>query len=190
MRIFISGGCKNGKSTYAQLLAKHQSNPPHPLYYIATMKAVDSEDAERIVRHQDERDGWGFTTVEQYKDIENILLTCDTKGSFLFDSTTALLANEMFSPKGDIDETSVERIAAGLVNILSNINNIVVVSDYIYSDAYIYDDFSEKYRKSLAFLDCLTAKHCDVVLEATYTQIITHKGEDFLKGMDHLDALH
>jgi len=36
---------------------------------------------------------------------------------------------------------------------------------------------------SLATLDRLMAKQCDVVLEAVYTQIIVHKGSDvFRKG--------
>jgi len=148
------------------------------------MKAVDSEDDERILRHQNERDGWGFTTIEQPKNIEVILTTCNPNGSFLLDSLTALLANEMFSPNGDFNEIAYERIAEGLTQVLSEINNIVIVSDYIYSDAFIYDNFTENYRKSLAMLDRLAAKHCDVVLEAAYTQIITHKG----KGL--LDAIH
>jgi len=148
------------------------------------MKAVDSEDDERIARHQDERDGWGFTTVEQPKNIEGILVDCDPNGSYLLDSLTALLANEMFSPNGDFDETACERISAGLIRVLSDVSNIVIVSDYIYSDAFIYDTVTENYRKSLAMLDRLAAKHCDVVLEAAYTQIITHKG----KGL--LDAIH
>jgi len=184
MRIFISGGCKNGKSTYAQRLAKHQTGLHLPLYYVATMKAVDDEDVERIARHQGERDGWGFTTIEQPKNIEGILASCNPNGSFLLDSLTALLANEMFSPKGDFDKTACERIATGLVRVLSDVNNIVIVSDYIYSDAFLYDTITKSYRKSLATLDRLAAKHCDVVLEAAYTQIITHKGGGLL------DAFH
>jgi adenosylcobinamide kinase/adenosylcobinamide-phosphate guanylyltransferase len=169
MRIFISGGCKNGKSTCAQHLAKRQSKPSLPLYYIATMKAVDSEDNERITRHQRERDGLGFITIEQPKNIEGILTTCNRGGSFLLDSLTALLFNEF-------DGGACERAAAGLTRVLLSISDIVIVSDYIYSDAFLYDAYTEGFRKSLATLDRLAATHCDVVLEAAYTQIITHKG--------------
>jgi len=177
MKIFISGGCKNGKSTYAQRIAKWQSQQASPLYYIATMSAVDEEDSARISTHQQEREGWGFTTIEQPTGIENILHKCDYDGSFLLDSLTALLANEMFPTSGDFDENAWERIAAGLLQVLGKLENIVIVSDYIYSDAMQYDPLTEAYRKSLAALDRLAAKNCDVVLEAAYTQIITHKGE-------------
>ena len=175
MKIFISGGCKNGKSYHAQGLAKQMQNG-HPLYYIATMRSTDLEDDERIVRHRAERDGWGFTTIEQWQNIENILQTCDPRGSFLLDSLTALLANEMFTPDGCIHENAHEKITNGLTQILTKVNNIVIVSDYLYSDAIIYDPLTEQYRKSLAALDCFAAKHCDAVLEVCHTHVITHKG--------------
>ena len=179
MKIFISGGCKNGKSTYAQHTAKWQSGQSTPLYYIATMNAADTEDSERIVKHRQEREGWGFITIEQPKGIERILQKCDCGSSFLLDSLTALLANEMFPPSGDFDKNAHERIAIGLLQVLSKLKNIIIVSDYIYSDAMQYDPLTEAYRKSLAILDKLAAKNCDVVLEAAYTQIITHKGEPY-----------
>ena len=177
MKIFISGGCKNGKSYYAQHLAKAQQTDS--LYYIATMKSADTEDDERIIRHRQERDGWGFITVEQPSDIENILHECDPGGSFLLDSLTALLANEMFPPPDwKITEQAAEKIIGGLLQVTSNIKNIVIVSDYIYSDAFIYDEITEKYRKSLAEIDRAAAKNCDVVLEIAYTSVIVHKGQE------------
>ena len=175
MRIFISGGCKNGKSFYAQHLAKQQQQG-RSLYYVATMAATDSEDDERIARHQAERENWGFTTIEQPRNIHEILESCNHNGSFLLDSLTALLANEMFLPTGDIYENAAEKIATELTDILNKVQNIVVVSDYIYSDAFMFDPLTEMYRKSLAQLDSLTAAHCDVVLEIVNTQVVTHKG--------------
>jgi adenosylcobinamide kinase/adenosylcobinamide-phosphate guanylyltransferase len=176
MKIFISGGCKNGKSYYAQYLAKLQQDKNNGrLYYIATMNSSDHEDDQRIRRHQKERDGWGFTTVEQWTNIESILNLCDHKGSFLLDSLTALLANEMFTPDGAIHTNASEKIIAGLSKVMSSINNIVIVSDYIYSDGILYDPLTEEYKKSLAALDLFVAKQCDVVIEVCYGQIIIHK---------------
>lgn len=66
MNIFISGGCKNGKSYHAQELARDMAvQGGLPLYYLATMIPHDDEDRARIRRHLSERDGWGFETVEQ-----------------------------------------------------------------------------------------------------------------------------
>ena len=43
MTVFLSGGCKNGKSTLAEQIAVHLSRPEH-LYYLATMIPHDEED--------------------------------------------------------------------------------------------------------------------------------------------------
>ena len=184
MKIFISGGCKNGKSYYAQHLAKAQrAKQEDPLYYVATMKPVDREDDRRILKHQQDREGWGFTTIEQPVDIEKILTQCGHGCSFLLDSLTALLMNEMFLPNGDVNETAVKKITNALRQITDKINNIVIVSDYIYSDVAFYDPITEKYRKFLAEIDCAAAAHCNVVLEVAYTNIIVHKGKEMFGGI-------
>ena len=49
MNVFIGGGCKNGKSHYAQELAKKMSEESGtPLYYVATMISTGREDDRRI----------------------------------------------------------------------------------------------------------------------------------------------
>ena len=180
MRIFISGGCKNGKSFYAQHIAKAQcaNNETNTgrLYYIATMKPIDTEDELCIARHRKDREGWGFTTVEQPVDIEKIMDACDSGGSFLLDSVTALLSNEMFLPNGTINENAGKKIISGLSFIIKNTENIVIVSDFIYSDATFYDPLTEKFRKSLAQIDRAVSGIADAVVEIAYTNVIVHKG--------------
>lgn len=86
MNVFISGGCKNGKSFYAQRLARRQADEAgSPLYYIATMIPHDEEDHARIRRHLTERDGWGFTTLECGKNLLSLLddPQVDPSGVFL-----------------------------------------------------------------------------------------------------------
>ena len=185
MKIFLSGGCKSGKSHYAQRLAQAQkpARQTDPLYYVATMKPVDVEDTQRIDKHRQERDGWGFATIEQPTDIEKILDKCNHNHSFLLDSLTALLANEMFPSNGLVNERADEKIIGGLRQILDKVNNIVIVSDYIYSDALLYESLTEKYRKSLAEVDRAVALNCDVVLEAAYANIVVHKGKELFGGV-------
>ena len=183
MKIFISGGCKNGKSYYAERLAKAQSE--NHLYYVATMKPVDSEDNERIERHRKERDGHGWTTIEQHVNIEAILDKYDRRGSFLLDSLTALLANEMFLPDGSVNERASAKITSGLSFIINSVKNIVIVSDYIYSDAALYDTFTEGYREALAEIDREAARCCDIVLEVSYANIIVHKGGEAFDAAYH-----
>ena len=178
MNIFISGGCKNGKSFEAQRISKRLSELYNsPLYYVATMKSVDSEDDERIQRHRIERQGWGFETIEQQNNIAEIACKADLTGVFLVDSVTALLANEMFGSDGSVNNEAGETIVEGFDGLLKDIGHTVIVSDYIYSDAEVYDSITEKYRKTLAWIDIQLAKRCDVVLESAFGFITVHKGE-------------
>ena len=171
MKIFISGGCKNGKSHYAVKIAALLGTP---LYYMATMVSSDAEDDERIVRHQKEREGLGFITLELAADINRLPEHCDLNGSYLLDSLTALLANEMFI-NGEYVENAYEKVIRDASALINKTRNIVVVSDNIYSDAFLYDEMTENYRRSLGIIDRAAADLCDVVLEITFGGIIVHK---------------
>ena len=172
MSVFISGGCKNGKSFYAQRIAKASGTP---LYYVATMIPHDGEDDARILRHRREREGWGFETVECGRNILSVFEHADPKGAFLLDSVTALLSNEMFSPDG-VHMEAGERLATELTEFVRRAPKAVLVSDYIYSDAMLYDELTEAYRAALARVDRALAAACDDVLEVVTGQVIVQKG--------------
>jgi adenosylcobinamide kinase/adenosylcobinamide-phosphate guanylyltransferase len=59
---------------------------------------------------------------------------------------------------------------------LSQVKNIVIVSDYIFSDACKFDSITEAYRRGLAMIDRELAKTSDLVLEACMGLFIAHKG--------------
>ena len=198
MNIFISGGCKNGKSYYAQKRAKEQAELlQKPLYYIATMIPHDEEDHARIRRHLAEREGWGFETLEQGMDLTALLKRddVDLDGVFLLDSVTAIMENEMFQRvevprhakaseseepasetglkgKANIeivyDPTAAERVKNDMVTFAKATGNTVFVSDGIYGDMGEYSQSTEDYRRALAAADLAIAKACDQVVEIAY----------------------
>ncbi len=182
MNVFISGGCKNGKSTYAERIAVSLSQAAKPLYYIATMLPADDEDRVRITLHRQSRAGLGFQTVELGCDIASLTERCVMGGTFLLDSATALLANEMFPRDGAVNTNAHVKIADELLPVMRSVGNMVVVSDYIYSDARIYDEYTEAYRKGLAYIDRQCATYCDAVIEVSYSSLIYHKGR-VLEGL-------
>lgn len=171
MNIFISGGCKNGKSYYAQHRAKRMADEMGlPLYYIATMIPHDEEDRARIRRHISERDGWGFETIEQGLNLTEILDNnkIDKNGVFLMDSVTALLDNEMFDDAGNMDLEAPNRVKNDVIKFAQETGNTVFVSDYIYSDPVPYSDSVEAYRRGLASIDIALANQCEEVVEIAY----------------------
>ena len=178
MIALISGGSKSGKSGYAQDLAVRLANGG-PLYYIATMIPTDGEDRRRIALHIEDRAGMGFTTIECGREILSVLARADSCGTFLLDSTTALLSNEMFQGM-EIDHDAGPRVAGQLCRLAESVGNLIVVSDRIYEDAQQYDAITEDYRRSLAWIDRRLAAMADVVVELVGGMVYVHKGEEVL----------
>lgn len=176
MNVFISGGCKNGKSMYAQEIARDMAEAQGmPLYYLATMIPADDEDRARISRHLSEREGWGFETIEQGRKICGALEQADPGGVFLLDSVTALLSNEMFRPGAGVDFEAGARVAKELVEFAAKTGNTVFVSDYIYSDSRVFDPYTENYRQGLAQIDRQLTEVCDRVIEVAFGHTYEYK---------------
>ncbi|MBR2591131.1 MAG: bifunctional adenosylcobinamide kinase/adenosylcobinamide-phosphate guanylyltransferase [Clostridia bacterium] len=175
MNIFICGGCKNGKSSLAQELAvKLAQGEKH--YYVATMIAGDEEDHLRIKRHVKDREGMGFETLEIGRGIAACLTEDAAESTFLIDSVTALLANEMFHDN-ITDAGALERCTKGLLQVLEHSENCVIVSDYLFADAVRFDALTEQYRCALAALHRTLANVCDTVAELCADTVVIHKGE-------------
>ena len=178
MTVFISGGAKNGKSDFAQELAVRLADGGKH-YYVATMIPCDEEDFGRICRHLASREGMGFETIECGKDILSCLDVADSGGTFLLDSTTALLMNELFPDPAscEMDVEAGYRCGDDLVSFVKSVRHGVIVSDDIFSDAARYDGVTETYRKCLAYIDRKLAQACDTVIEFSAGNVIVHKGE-------------
>ena len=175
MTVFLSGGCKNGKSTLAERSAVNLS-AGGPLYYIATMIPRDEEDRQRIRRHVESRAGLGFETLEQGTNLLQVLEKADVRGCFLLDSVTALLSNEMF-PGAVFDAGAGVRVARELEEFVKRVKHAVFVSDFLYADCGGYDQWTETYRAGLALCDKTLARCCDAVGEVFAGNHLMYKGE-------------
>lgn len=175
MKVLLTGGCKNGKSTYAQNLVTNISTEENR-YYVATMSPSDDEDILRIKRHIYDRKDCNFTTIEKDVDITSILPLLKKENSVLLDSSTALLSNEMFLQNGDYVKDAYIKVAVDILELSKNVENIVVVSDYIYSDAFLYEPMTENFRFGLSYVDKALAKEFDTVIEMCFST------PTFLKG--------
>lgn len=80
--IFITGGARSGKSSFAELLAAH---PQLPVVYVATAQVYDQEMALRVQKHREQRPAeWDLveeplelaSVLERYRQ-ENIILLVD-----------------------------------------------------------------------------------------------------------------
>lgn len=162
MRIYISGGCKNGKSHYA---LKRALELPAPRHYIATMIPRDGEDIDRIDRHRVRRDGLDIKTLERGTDIELCADEVEPGSTLLIDSVTALLDNEMFSDIASPNCEAPKKIMRGLDALSRRAGHVIFISDYIYSNARSGNDWTQIYLRGLGAIDRHIAAQCDEVVE-------------------------
>ncbi len=94
MRHLVTGGARSGKSTYA-LEQALQLAPSGPIGFIATATPMDGDMADRIRRHQAERDE-RFLTLEAPLDIAGALLDPRPR-AFIVDCLTLWCSNLLFA---------------------------------------------------------------------------------------------
>ncbi|MBB6501595.1 bifunctional adenosylcobinamide kinase/adenosylcobinamide-phosphate guanylyltransferase [Pedobacter cryoconitis] len=96
MLIFVTGGVRSGKSSYAQKRAKELCADP---VYVATAKIWDEDFHERVKRHQEDR-GSEWTNFEAYRDLHLLPLKDRV---VVIDCVTLWLTNFFLDHDNDID---------------------------------------------------------------------------------------
>ncbi len=118
--ILVTGGCRSGKSDFAQQLAEGLDGP---LLFIATCPCTDKEMADRIRLHQKARLKAGWRTIEEPVApaesirqagagttivldcltlwISNLLVDTDSRGSLLTEKELIPLVNELAEAAGN-----------------------------------------------------------------------------------------
>ena len=192
MIVLVVGGAKSGKSMFALNLSKSLNeslkNPINgqldgeierevgKLYYVATMNPYDLEDLKRIENHLREREGYGFNTIEETLNMSKVSSLIKEEDTVLIDSITSLVTNYMFRGKEFYKDVS-DDILSGILEIINNSKNVVIVSDYLFSDSIQYDCYTENFRKEIGVVNRKLAKIADTVVECSYGNIIYHKGK-------------
>lgn len=111
--IYISGGARSGKSSYAQKLALEKSRNP---VYVATAKNWGGDFDDRIKRHQKDRDK-RWTNFEEQRKVSKLALDGRT---VVIDCVTLWLTNFFMDTKQDIESTL--QLFKEEVDALSKIN--------------------------------------------------------------------
>jgi len=101
--MLITGGCRSGKSRYAQRLAE---NAGKRRLFIATAPVLDEEMRRRVARHQEMRRGRGWETREEMFDLNDCLHHADGQDVVICDCLTLWVNNLLYaaSQKGETME--------------------------------------------------------------------------------------
>lgn len=163
MMVLVTGGSGSGKSAYAEdrVLAFGDA----PRIYIATMYPFDAESLKRVERHRKMRCGKGFETIECYTGLKNISLPAGS--TVLLECMSNLVANEMFREDG-AGEKAVEMIMEGICAAEEQSENLVIVTNEIFSETTGYEGDTERYREYLGRVNQMLAEEADEVVEVVY----------------------
>lgn len=176
----ITGGSGSGKSDYAErklLEYASHSKRNEKRYYIATMMPFGKETEEKIARHRRLRAGKGFETIECYTNLQTAAETLREKesGSVLLECMSNLTANEMYDPSG-AGEKAEESILTGIQKLLAVCDNLVVVTNEVFSDSMTDNPEMDKYLKLLGAVNVRMGEMADQVTEVVYGIPVHKKG--------------
>lgn len=113
--VLVTGGCRSGKSAYAQQLA--ESLPPSRLF-VATCPVTDDEMQQRIEHHRRARRDRGWETVEEQLDLAAVFRDNARHNVILVDCITLWVNNWMYAAECASRRICEEEIAAQTGRVL------------------------------------------------------------------------
>lgn len=183
--IFITGGVRSGKSSYAEKIALKLAveNNWH-LNYLATGVSSDEEMRERIAKHQQDREGGTFhwRTIEQSLNIGECADVFTDNDIVLLDCVTTLLNNELFFAHHQNWNESflthvMEQILTGINEIRSRVRGFIVVSNEVFYDSMGENDLVFSYGRILGKI------HQQLVSEADTAFLVESGIPIMMKGV-------
>lgn len=178
MVTLVIGGSGSGKSAHAEILMCEISDVKNK-YYLATMQIYDDDGRRKVERHKKLRQGKGFLTIEEPRDIEQAALKMKAgPNAVLLECMSNLAANEMFGEKMLPAGQVVKKILSGMSELQKEVKHLIVVTNNVFEDGITYDDGTMQYLKALGEINRRLAAKADKVVEVVVGLPIVIKGEN------------
>ena len=133
--ILITGGSASGKSEYAERRAVQL---PGPRVYLAAMEVYGEEGEARVRKHRAMREGKGFRTVEQTRDLAQVFArgAVTEEDLVLLEDLSNLAANEMFLPDGWVrgEQETEELLVREVLSLSARCRELIVVGNLLGGD--------------------------------------------------------
>ena len=168
MLILVTGQTGSGKSVFAETLAVRLRETR---YYIATMLPHGAEGASRVQKHQAQRAGLGFITLELPYAVGEAAIPAGA--AVLLEDVSNLLANAMFDKNA-----SAAEVFQDMVKLCRRVGCVIAVTVSEFEDG----DYSEETLRYIRALKCLNRKLsglADTVIEMHEVTPV------FIKGVRH-----
>lgn len=154
--VFITGGARSGKSSYAQELALQLSNDP---VYLATARHWDDDFEKRIQRHQAERDE-RWTSIEEEKHISSLPLSGKV---VVMDCVTLWLTNFFTDNKYDID-TSLQQGKQEIDKLNTTDNTFIIISNELGMGMHAETEIGRKFTDLQGWMNQYIAQKAEKVI--------------------------
>ena len=152
--IFIIGGCRSGKSTYA--LQTAEKMPGERKIYIATCVPQDDEMEQRVAKHQAARSKSWTTVEEPLKLPEAILQNSRRADVILIDCLTLWVSNLLMETD---DEKQIEEKISQLIDALDRATgHIILVSNEVGTGIVPENKLARQYRDIIGLTNQAVAK--------------------------------
>ncbi|MGI2327769.1 bifunctional adenosylcobinamide kinase/adenosylcobinamide-phosphate guanylyltransferase [Planococcus sp. YIM B11945] len=149
--IFISGGVRSGKSAYAEQIVLASGAARR--IYLASGRAEDAEMKARILRHQQDRSGHSWKTIDQPVNMAAAVGEIQSGDAILWDCATTWLANELYegweqnnpciARHGCMEQKWLD-LQGTLAAMLQQAHLLVVVSNEVLDD-FVRDEAYQKW---------------------------------------------
>lgn len=151
--LFVIGGARSGKSRHAQMRAEQTGLAP---VYVATAQAFDGEMADRIARHQADRDA-RWRTVEAPIDLAGAIAREAAPGRVLLVDCLTLWLTNLLLAEHDIAAalTALERAVAGAAG------PVIVVSNEVGQGIVPDNALARRFRDEAGWANQRLAACCD-----------------------------
>ncbi|WP_223282556.1 bifunctional adenosylcobinamide kinase/adenosylcobinamide-phosphate guanylyltransferase [Neobacillus kokaensis] len=182
--IFITGGVRSGKSSFAEKHAEEIAiETGGQLNYLATGVPSDPEMTERIEKHQRDRETGEcqWKTVERSVHIGELVSSFNSEDIVLLDCVTTLLNNELFS-RGHVWDnlflTNVqESVVSGILKLKNQAKALIVVSNEVLNEPLAGNELVFTYGKLLGRI------HQELVKEADQAFLVEAGVPVLMKGV-------
>lgn len=155
--VFVTGGARSGKSSLA---LKQAETLPGSRAFIATAEATDEEMAERIRRHQEDRnDSW--TTIEEPLALAGALRQAASENNIVVIDCLTLWLSNILCAGSDIEEETAALIAA--LRDIRHAVHVFIVSNEVGMGIVPANDLARRFRDEAGRLNRRIAEIADAV---------------------------
>jgi len=168
--IFITGGVRSGKSSYAEALAERLSEPQNQqkLHYIACGVASDPEMSARIQKHQQKRAEAAieWATWEQPYRLHEIANQFSSKDILVLDCLTTLINNYLFQLQMTDENEVISRVLQDINHLSAVCGPFIIVSNEVFQGMPHSDSLTLTYQRMLGMI------HQHIVEKADHAYLI------------------